>query len=138
MTHAVRMLETHPGTIQAEADVLAAAIDACFDCAETCTACADACLAADRIETLVCCVRLNLDCVDVCDATGKLLSRQTGTNADVVRAQVRACIAASRACAEECERHAGRHEHCAVCAEACRRCERACECLLCGSPAPSS
>jgi hypothetical protein len=138
VTHAVRMLRTHPGTIQAEADVLAVAIDACFDCAETCTACADACLASGAVEKLLCCVRLSLDCVDVCDATGKLLSRQSGPNADVVRAQVRACIAASRTCAEECQRHAARFEHCGVCADACRRCERACEDLVSGSPAPSS
>lgn len=138
MTHAVRMLRSHPGTIQAEADALAAAIDACFDCAETSTACADASLAGGAVERLACSIRLCLDCVDVCDATGKLLSRHTGVNADVVRAQVRACIAACRACAEECERHAARLEHCRVTAEACRQCERACEDLLVGSPAPSS
>jgi hypothetical protein len=38
-----------------------------------------------------------------------------------------ACAEACRICAEECERHAGDHEHCRVCAEACRRCEQACE-----------
>ena len=32
--------------------------------------------------------------------------------------------------AEECEKHAGMHEHCRICAEACRRCEQACDQLL--------
>lgn len=138
MTHAVQMLRTHPGTIQAEADALALAIDACFDCAETCTACADACLAVEGVDELLCCIRLSLDCVDVCDTTGKLVSRQTGANAEVVRAQVRACIAACWACADECQRHAARFEHCRVTAEACTRCQLACEDLILGSPAPSS
>lgn len=32
--------------------------------------------------------------------------------------------------AEECERHAGHHRPCAICAEACRGCARACGVLL--------
>ena len=35
-----------------------------------------------------------------------------------------------KACGDECEQHAQMHEHCRVCAEACRRCERACADLL--------
>jgi len=31
---------------------------------------------------------------------------------------------------DECEQHAGHHEHCRVCAHACRRCELACRDLL--------
>jgi len=41
-----------------------------------------------------------------------------------------ACAAMCRSCAEECERHAGMHEHCRVCAEACRRGEHVCNELL--------
>jgi hypothetical protein len=33
-------------------------------------------------------------------------------------------------CAEECERHAAHHRHCAICAKACRACARACGELL--------
>jgi hypothetical protein len=36
------------------------------------------------------------------------------------------CALACRLCGEECERHAGKHEHCRICAESCRRCEQAC------------
>ena len=76
------------------------------------------------------CIRLNLDCADVCAATGRMLSRQTGTNVETTRALLEACRAACKACAEECESHAQMHEHCKVCAEACRRCEQACADLL--------
>jgi hypothetical protein len=30
----------------------------------------------------------------------------------------------------ECESHASMHEHCRICADACRRCEAACAALL--------
>jgi len=33
---------------------------------------------------------------------------------------------ACRRCAEECAKHAERHDHCRICAEACRDCEAAC------------
>ena len=62
--------------------------------------------------------------------TGRVLSRQTGTNAETVRALLEACRAACTGCGDECASHADMHEHCRVCAEACRRCEQACADLL--------
>ena len=76
------------------------------------------------------CIRLDLDCADICDATGKILSRQTATEPQMLRASLQACAEACRLCAEECENHAEHHEHCRVCAEACRRCEQACNNVL--------
>ena len=63
---------------------------------------------------------------DVCGAFATLGSRRIGSNEEVIRKLLDACITACRLCGEECQRHAGRHEHCRVCAESCRRCERAC------------
>jgi hypothetical protein len=105
-------------------------VEACFDCAQSCTACADACLGEDDSKSLTRCIRLNLDCADVCDATGRILSRQTAFEPEMARAALRACAEACRLCGDECERHASHHEHCRVCAEACRRCERACNDVL--------
>lgn len=76
------------------------------------------------------CIRTNLDCADSCGTTARILSRHTGDDAPLTRAHLEACIAACRACGDECERHAGMHEHCRVCAEACRACEQACRDLL--------
>lgn len=76
------------------------------------------------------CIRTNLDCADVCVATGKVLSRRTGSDLETVKAQLEACRVACAECASDCEQHASMHEHCRVCAEACRRCERACADLL--------
>ncbi len=76
------------------------------------------------------CIRLNLDCADICEATGRLLSRQTDPEPDLLRRQIEVFAKACRACGAECERHAGRHEHRRIRADACRRREEACGRLL--------
>lgn len=130
MMQVQEMLRTHPRAGQMEVGALTHCIEACYECAQTCTACADACLGEAQVAMLVRCIRLNLDCADVCAAAGSLLSRQTDTDWEVARAQVLACMAACRVCGFECDRHAGHHAHCRVCAAACRRCEEACNRLL--------
>lgn len=75
-------------------------------------------------------IRLDLDCADVCDTTGRILSRQTALEPAMVGATLRACAEACRLCGEECEQHAEHHEHCRVCAQVCRRCESACNNVL--------
>lgn len=131
MGHATAMLETYPADLGGvDRAALSRCIEACFDCAQTCTACADACLSEQMVAELVKCVRTNLDCADICDTTGKVLSRHTGYDANLTRAVLQACVMACKVCGDECERHAAMHEHCRVCAEACRRCEQACQELL--------
>ncbi|WP_346533245.1 four-helix bundle copper-binding protein [Micromonospora sp. DPT] len=41
-----------------------------------------------------------------------------------------ACVTACQSCGDECAAHAGKHEHCRICADACRACEQACRDLL--------
>lgn len=125
------MITAHPNpTDGLDVDKLAEVLEAAGACAQTCTACADACLAEDAVAEMRNCIRTDLDCADICTTTVAVLSRRTGSNLTVVRAQLNACIAACAACAEECERHADHDEHCRLCAEACRRCEKACVELL--------
>ncbi len=124
------MLETHPHAPRVDQELLRRCIDECFRCAATCTSCADACLGEDDVQELIRCIRLNLDCADVCEAAGKLLTRQTATEPRIVRSMVESCATTCRVCAAECQRHAEQHEHCRVCAAACRRCEEACEDVL--------
>jgi hypothetical protein len=135
MTHAQRMLETHPRTVQFEAGALIACIEACFDCAQSCTACADACIGEPDVEELLRCITLCQNCSDVCVATGRVLSRQTEFVSEVARSILTACLEACRMSGEECERHAPHHEHCRVCREVCRLCEQACEDALSALPA---
>jgi hypothetical protein len=124
------MLQTYPGTVDLDREQLARVVDALVECAQACTACADACLGEEMVADLRACIRANLDCADSCGTTARILSRQTGGDATVTRAHLEACIAACRACGDQCEQHAGMHEHCRVCAEACRACEQACRELL--------
>ncbi|MEU4214188.1 four-helix bundle copper-binding protein [Actinoplanes sp. NPDC026623] len=124
------MLETYPKSINLDRGKLAAAIDALIACSEACTACADACLSEDSVADLTKCIRTNLDCADVCATTSRVLSRHTGYDANLSRGLLEACVTACATCADECEQHAGMHEHCRICADACRRCEQACRELL--------
>ena len=125
------MLRTHPRPDPRHVEHYAETLQALATCFETCTACADACLGEpDHLEHLRRCIRLNLDCADVCAVTARLLTRQTETPNELVHAQLHACIVACSACGEECEQHAELHDHCQICADACRHCLRRCNFLL--------
>jgi hypothetical protein len=125
-----QMIATHPDVKGQINKALVEAIDAAAACAQTCTSCADACLAEEMVSKLRQCIRTNLDCADICHAFVSLGTRRTGSNEEVIRKVLDACVAACRTCAEECEAHANQHEHCRICAEACRQCELACQAAL--------
>jgi hypothetical protein len=127
MNHMQPMLKTHPHPWTLDGVTIARCIETCFDGAQSCTNCADACLNESHIQMLRACIRLNLDCADLCTTTGKMLSRQGYADWNVIRATLQACMTACLACAEECEKHAEMHDHCRVCANACRDCEKACQ-----------
>lgn len=121
------MMDRYPADINLDRGLLAHCVDACFACAQACTACADACLSEKHVQDMTKCIRTDLDCADICDATGRVLSRHTGYDANLSRAIVQACIQACKTCADECEKHGNRHEHCKLCAEACRYCAQKCQ-----------
>lgn len=129
MSTVQEMVDTYPGNLApSPLRLIVSCIEACLACEQACTACADACLAEEEIERLTRCIRLDLDCSDICSATGRVLSRHTDTDLRVVIAQLQACATACEICAIECESH--RHSHCQTCGDACRRCQKACEDLL--------
>jgi hypothetical protein len=130
MSYARQMLDTYQGTFDVAAGLLAETIDALHDCAQACAADIDADLSEGDVTEMVACIRLCLDCADVCTTTAGVTSRQAEYEANVTRPLLEACAAVCRSCGDECERHARMHAHCRVCAEACRRCEQACRQLL--------
>jgi hypothetical protein len=118
-------------------DILVLATDACFDCALACRACADACLGEERLDQLRNCIHMNLDCADVCFATGDLAMRRVSREGDLVirgagfdesvmKLMFETCTVACRRCEDECMRYAEHHKHCRRCAEICRSCAQAC------------
>jgi hypothetical protein len=129
MSYARQLLDTFPRTVSVSADLLAATIDALSDCAQACTADTDADLSEQNLAEMVRCIRLCLDCTDICTATAGVISRPAGYDPGVTRPLLEACAAICNSCGDECERHA-HMLHCRICAEACRRCERACRELL--------
>ena len=130
MSYASHMLSTLQRNNSVSADALVAAIDALSDCSQACSADTSADLHEQDLAEMVTCIRLCLDCTDICDATLAILSRMTEPDREVTRPLLESCIAICDSCGAECERHAKMHEHCRVCGEACRRCERACKELL--------
>jgi uncharacterized membrane protein len=130
MSYARQLLDSYPSTLNADAGTLAATLDALSDCAQACAADADADLAEQNLAEMVKCIRLCLDCTDVCTATLAVVSRQGDYDPAVTRPLLEACVATCKSCGDECARHAPHHEHCRVCEQACRRCEQACQELL--------
>jgi hypothetical protein len=130
MSYARQLLDTYTGTSNADAGVLAAAIDALSDCVQACIADIDADLSEPNLAEMVKCIRLCLNCADVCAATMGVVTRQAESDTDVTRPLLEACIAICKSCGDECARHAPHMAHCRVCEQACRRCEQACRELL--------
>jgi hypothetical protein len=130
MTYAKQMQDSYPHGFHVDGGVLAATIDALSDCFQACTADVDHDLSEYNLPDLVKCIRLCLDCADICAATLGITSRQTEYDSSVTRPLLEACVASCKTCGDECERHARMHQHCRVCSEACRRCEQACRDIL--------
>lgn len=122
MNELAALLDSHPRRREADNQLLADTVAALQDCASMCSACADACLAEPDAADLTACIRLNLDCADVCTATARVLVR-SGT---ITETLLDACAQICRACGDECARHADHHEHCRLCAQACRIADQAC------------
>lgn len=131
MSLPAQMLDSHPTVSKPTAnDEIAGCIQACVECAQACVACADACLAEPAGADLVRCITTDLNCADLCDTTGRVLTRQTAADQTLIIAVLQACAAACAGCGAECESHSDAHVHCRLCAGACRRCEQACRDLL--------
>ena len=128
--HVKEMIDKHPGFSGEANAALIHCIDECYDCAQACASCADACLAEDDIGMLVRCVRLNLDCTDMCAATGAIATRHLVSESQMLREILAACALTCRRCEEECLRHASHHAHCRACAEVCASCSKACEAAI--------
>lgn len=90
-------------------------------CAAVCSHCAAACLGEKDVNEMVDCIRLDMDCADICRLVASFVARES-VHANHL---MRECAEICEACAEECEKHS-HMEHCRACAEACRHCAEAC------------
>lgn len=98
-------------------------LNALTNCAAECNHCATACLDEQDVKMLANCIKLDIDCAEICTIAAGFVSR----NSSHARHILAECADICNACADECEKHA-KHgmEHCKTCAEACRKCAEAC------------
>jgi hypothetical protein len=85
MRYVRQMLDTYPRPPAVDAGLLAAAIEAASDCAQACTADTDADLGEQNLAEMVKCIRLCLDCADICTAIAGVLSRPAEFDANATR-----------------------------------------------------
>ncbi|WP_253905842.1 four-helix bundle copper-binding protein [Arthrobacter sp. H5] len=124
------MMAAHPDGEPSLGQALTACIEAAFSCAQASDACADACMAEETIVELRKCIRLSLDCADLCMTTGRFLSRLNEVDGNLLKTILMACRDFCTTTAIEYEKHADMYAYCRIAAEACRRCEQACQDLL--------
>src|SRR6266567_5367278 len=98
MSYARQMLDTYPSTFNVDADVLAATVDALNDCAQACAADTAADLSEHNVTEMIKCIRLCLDCGDICTATAGVTSRQAEYDANVATPLLEACAAICKSC----------------------------------------
>jgi hypothetical protein len=99
MSYARQMLDTYPRALDVDAGMLAAAIDAMTDCAQACIADTDADLGEQNVTEMIRCIRLCLNCADVCTTTAGVTSRPAGYDADVTEPLLEPAWRSARAAA---------------------------------------
>lgn len=99
-------------------------IQACYDCADACDRCTVACLTEPDAGKLARCIRLNMDCAQICRLAAACMARDS----EMVDVIWEICAQACETCAEECAQHT--MEHCRLCAEACRHCADECRLMI--------
>ncbi|KIC95089.1 four-helix bundle copper-binding protein [Flavihumibacter solisilvae] len=101
------------------------------NCAAACHYCASSCLDEPTVQHLTTCIKIDLDCADICTTTAAFVARISPHAPHLMKECTEICLA----CARECDKHAAMGmEHCRLCAEACRQCAEACS-LYIGSAA---
>lgn len=95
-------------------------INASYECAAVCDHCATACLSEPDPASMAKCIRLAIDCADLCRLNAGFLARDSSELARISGF----CAEICEACAAECEKFD--HSHCQECAKACRLCVEEC------------
>lgn len=105
-------------------DVYSKLVESLEKCDAACNNCAISSLEVDDSKPMSDCVKLSLDCADVCHFALRLLAR------DSIHAvtAVKLCMTMCDECATECEHY--EYDACQLSAEACRRTEKHCSIYL--------
>ena len=93
---------------------------ACNACLIACLQCASACLADSDPKAMARCIRLAVECADVC----RLTAASIAWGGEHMNAVSSLCAAVCQTCGSECASHP--MERCQKCAEACKHCAAVC------------
>lgn len=128
VSNLVEMLASHPKS-DGGSEALATLVDAASDCELICQICADACANSEAAAQLGACMRLDVDCAEVCHTAAVVFARLPIAETEFAAALLQTLIVVTERCEEECNKHGEDHEHCRLCALACSRCARAARAL---------
>lgn len=95
-------------------------LDQCYACAAACNYCATACLSEGHAEAMAQCIRLDIECAEVCTLAANTMARESAFSAEICAVCAKVC----EACAAVCDKH--EEDHCQRCAAACRACADSC------------
>lgn len=109
-----------------DVDLLSRAVDTLQNCEEAVAACAMGMLGEQDALQLAPAISRDLDCADVVGVTRHVLTRGSGPDARLLKAQFEACMVACERSHELCSRHAAHHTHCRICSEATSACLDVC------------
>ncbi|MDB5051508.1 MAG: four-helix bundle copper-binding protein [Fibrobacteres bacterium] len=98
-------------------------IQTSLECAQACDSCASQALSELENGNMARCIRLCMDCAEICLENVRLIRRDS----ELQIALCHLCMEACDLCAEECRRHARSVDVCRICAEACELCAVACK-----------
>lgn len=101
-------------------DVYSELVESLENCDAVCNNCAVSSLNEKDSRALTNCIKLNLDCADVCH----LALRQLARNSKYAVLIVEICMKICAECAEECKKYD--NDQCRLSTGACRRCENHC------------
>lgn len=96
-------------------------IEKLCECQAMCKYCFNACLEEDNVQMMTRCIKLDVECAEICGLAISSVSYEGGFTPGILKI----CAEACRKCAEECRKH--QYIHCLECAKACEECAKACE-----------
>lgn len=105
---------------------MAEAARACVAAELACAAWLSAALRRSNLDKWRGCIALTLDCLDVCAATGKILTRGLDSDPAVLAALLDACASACATCGAECHRLGTGYPLCLTCGDVCLRTQLEC------------
>jgi len=105
-------------------EVYSQLVESLENCDALCNNCVTSSLDEDNIQPLSACIKLSIDCADICHLALKLLTRDSSHTVSAVEL----CMTICGECAAECEKHD--YDQCRLSTRACRQCESHCRIYL--------